>query len=100
LDWFLEGWVNGTAVPHLESRDLRITPRERGVAITGVIEQKDAPDDLVTAIPVYGTTATNSTIFLGQVLADGPETLFHFNAPAGVRKIVLDPRETVLSTPK
>jgi hypothetical protein len=100
LDWFLDGWINGTAMPRLAARDVRITAKERGAAIAGMIEQKDSPDDLVTAIPVYGVTATNSTVFLGQVLADGPETTFHFNAPAGIRKIVLDPRQSVLSTLK
>jgi hypothetical protein len=100
LDWFLDGWINGTAMPRLEARDVRITPKERSVSVAGVIAQKDAPDDLVTAIPVYGVTATNATVFLGQVLADGPETSFHLNAPAGTRKIVLDPRQTVLSTLK
>jgi len=100
LDWFLDGWINGTAMPRLEARDVRITPKERGVSIAGMIAQKDAPDDLVTAIPVYGVTAANATVFLGQVLADGPETSFHLNAPAGTRKIVLDPRQTVLSTLK
>lgn len=100
LDWFLAGWINGTAMPRLEAHDVKITPRERGIGVAGVIEQKDAPDDLVTAIPVYGITAANTTVFLGQVLADGPETSFHFNAPAGTRKIVLDPRQTVLSTLK
>ena len=100
LDWFLDGWINGTAMPRLEVRDVRITPKERGVTVAGVIEQQDAPDDLVTAIPVYGVTASNANVFLGQVLADGPETSFHFNAPAGTRKIVLDPRQTVLSTLK
>jgi hypothetical protein len=100
LDWFLDGWINGTAMPRLEARDVRITPKERGVSIAGIIAQKDAPDDLVTAIPVYGITAANATVFLGQVLADGPETAFHLNAPAGTRRIVLDPRQTVLSTLK
>lgn len=100
LDWFLDGWINGTAMPRLEARDVRITAKERGVSIAGVIEQDDSPDDLVTAIPVYGVTATNSTVFLGQVLADGPETSFHLNAPAGIRKIVLDPRQTILTTLK
>jgi hypothetical protein len=100
LDWFLDGWINGTAMPRLEARDVRITPKERGVSVAGVIAQRDAPDDLITAIPVYAVTASNSTVFLGQVLADGPETSFHLNAPAGTRKIVLDPRQTVLSTLK
>jgi len=100
LDWFLDSWINGTAMPRLEVREVRITPKERGASVAGVIAQKDAPDDLVTAIPVYGVTASNSMIFLGQVLADGPETTFRLNAPAGTRKVVLDPRQTVLTTLK
>ncbi|PYX28919.1 MAG: hypothetical protein DMG80_15355 [Acidobacteria bacterium] len=100
LDWFLDGWINGTSMPRLEAREVKITPKPAGVSITGVIAQQDATNDLVTAIPVYGVTASNSTVFLGQVLADGPETSFHLNAPAGVRRIVLDPRQTVLTTLK
>jgi len=87
-------------MPRLEARDVKITPKPAGVSVTGVIAQQDATNDLVTAIPVYGVTASNSTVFLGQVLADGPETSFHLNAPAGVRRIVLDPRQTVLSALK
>jgi hypothetical protein len=100
LDWFLDGWINGTAMPRLEARDVKITPKGTGVAVSGVIEQDDAPNDLVTAIPVYGLTPANTTVFIGQVLADGPETTFHLTAPAGTRKIVLDPRQTVLTTLK
>jgi hypothetical protein len=65
-----------------------------------VIVQKDAPDDLVTAVPVYATTAGNAMIFLGEVLADGRETAFHLTAPTAVRKIVLDPMHTILTTLK
>jgi hypothetical protein len=100
LDWFLDGWINGTAMPRLEALDVRMIPKEHGVSITGVIAQKDAPDDLVTAVPVYGITASNTAVFLGQVMADGAETAFRFNAPVGTRKIVIDPRQTVLSTLK
>ncbi|MFY9562150.1 MAG: M1 family aminopeptidase [Terriglobales bacterium] len=100
LDWFLEGWINGTAMPHLEAHDVRITPKDRGVSVAGTITQKDAPDNLVTAVPVYGVTGGNSTVLLGLVLADGLETSFRLNAPAGTHKIVLDPRQTVLTTLK
>jgi hypothetical protein len=39
-------------------------------------------------------------IFLGEVLADGRETAFRLTAPTGVRKIVLDPKHTILTTLK
>ncbi len=69
--------------------------------VTGVIVQKDAPDDLVTAVPVYATTSpSNALVFLGEVLADGAETAFRLSALSGARKIVLDPKQTILSSAK
>jgi peptidase M1-like protein len=100
LDWFLEGWIEGTAIPELEAREIHITEKTGVTRVTGVIVQKDAPDDLVTAVPVYATTAGNAMIFLGEVLADGRETAFRLTAPTEVRKIVLDPKHTILTTLK
>lgn len=100
LDWFLEGWIEGTAIPELEAREIHITEKTGVTRVTGVIVQKDAPDDLVTAVPVYATTAGNAMIFLGEVLADGRETAFRLTAPTDVRKIVLDPKHTILTTLK
>ena len=57
LDWFLEGWIEGTAIPELEAREIHITEKAGVTTVTGVIVQKDAPDDLVTAVPVYADTA-------------------------------------------
>ena len=100
LDWFLEGWIEGTAIPELETREIRITEKAGVSTVTGVIVQKDVPDDLVTAVPVYATTAGNTLVFLGEVLADGHETGFRLTAPGGARKIVLDPKQTILTTLK
>ena len=100
LDWFLQGWINGTAIPELEAREIRITEKAGVTTVTGVIVQKDAPEDLVTAVPVYGATAGNALVFLGEVLADGAETGFRLIAPSDVHKIVLDPKQTILTAPK
>jgi Peptidase family M1 domain len=100
LDWFLEGWIEGTAIPELEAREIRFTEKAGVTTVTGVIVQKDIPDDLVTAVPVYAATAGNALIFLGEVLADGHETGFRLTAPSGARKIVLDPKQTILTTLK
>jgi hypothetical protein len=100
LDWFLQGWIEGTAIPELEARDIRITEKAGVTTVTGVIVQKDVPNDLVTAVPVYGATAGNTLVFLGEVLADGAETGFRLIAPSDVHKIVLDPKQTILSAPK
>jgi aminopeptidase N len=100
LDWFLDGWINGTALPHLETHDVKFTPKENGVLVSGTIVQKDAPDDLVTAVPVYGAASGNSLKLLGVVLADGNESTFRVTAPAGTRRVVLDPEQTILTSPK
>ena len=100
LEWFMDGWINGTAIPELATREVRINAKPGPVTVSGLILQKNAPDNLVTAIPVYGVAAGNSSVFLGEVLADGPETLFHFNTPENIHKVVIDPNQTILSSPK
>ncbi len=100
LDWFLEGWINGTAIPTLEMHDVRITPKEQSAIVSGLITQKEAPDDLVTAVPLYAQTTSKSLIYIGEVLADGTETTFRLPAPKDARKILLDPNHTILSSLK
>jgi hypothetical protein len=100
LDWFLDGWIEGTAIPELEARDIRISEKAGVTTVSGVIVQKNVPDDLVTAVPVYATTASSAQVFLGEVLADGRETAFRLVAPSGARKVLLDPKLTILTTLK
>ncbi len=98
LEWFYEGWVNGTALPHLDLQSVKYMPKPGSSAVSGTIVQKDAPQELVTVVPVYAVFA-GKNVLLGQVFADGPETNFHFSAPPGTRKIVLDPYQTLLTRP-
>jgi len=100
LDWFLAGWVNGTSLPKLELKAVKLTPAGSGIIVTGTILQKDAPQDLVTSVPLYGVTAGKQSLYLGRVFADGEESAFRLNAPAGVHKILLDPERTLLTRPK
>jgi hypothetical protein len=96
LDWFYEGWVNGTAIPRFELHAVKYSDKPDSTAISGIILQKDAPDNLVTSVPLYASVA-GRMVLLGRVFADGPETPFHLNAPASARKVVLDPDQTVLA---
>jgi len=100
LDWFLEGWINGTSLPKLELRAVKFTPKGAGSVVSGTILQKDAPQDLVTSVPVYAVMAGKQMLLLGRVFADGEESSFRLPAPAGAHKIVLDPNETILTSPK
>jgi hypothetical protein len=104
LDWFVEGWINGTALPKLELKAVKFTPKGAGLVVSGTIVQKDVPQggqlDLVTSVPVYAVIAGKPPVLLGRVFADGEESTFRLAAPAGTHKIVLDPNETVLTSPK
>jgi hypothetical protein len=100
LDWFVDGWVNGTSLPKLELRGVKFLPKNGGTLVSGTILQKDAPANLVTSVPVYGSSAGKRAVLIGRVFADGEESSFHVTAPAGISKIVLDPNEAILTSPK
>jgi hypothetical protein len=100
LDWFLDGWINGTALPKFGLKAVKFTPKGTGLLVTGVIEQHEAPEDLVTSVPVYGVAGVGKPVLLGRVFADGEESSFHILAPAGIHRIELDPYGTVLTSPK
>jgi hypothetical protein len=96
LDWFYEGWVNGTAIPRFELRGVKFSDKSGSTTISGTILQKDAPDDLVTSVPLYASVA-GKMVLLERVFADGAETSFHVTAPQGARKVLLDPEQTLLA---
>ncbi len=100
LDWFLDGWVNGTSLPKLELQGVKFTAKANTTLVTGVIRQKDAPDDLVTSVPVYAVVSGSAPRLVGRVFADGSETSFHLSVPLGTHKLLLDPNGTILTAPK
>jgi hypothetical protein len=100
LDWFLDGWVNGTSLPKLELQSIKFTAKANSVVVSGVIRQKEAPEDLVTYVPVYALVTGKAPVRIGHVFADGAETSFHLSAPLGAHKILLDPNGTILTEPK
>jgi len=100
LDWFLDGWINGTSLPTLELKGVKFTAKGSSSIVTGTILQKDAAQDLVTSVPVYAALGGKQLVLLGRVFADGEESSFRLSAPAGAHKIVLDPYGTVLTSPK
>jgi len=99
LAWFFEGWVNGTALPHLQLSGVRFTHKNGKTIATGTLLQKDAPDTLVTSVPLYATIPGGKPLYLGRVFADGPETEFRLTVPAAARRLVIDPQRTVLTRP-
>jgi hypothetical protein len=100
LDWFLEGWVNGTSLPRLELQGVKFVAQANATVVSGVIRQKDAPEDLVTSVPIYAVASGRPPVLVGRVFADGAETSFHLSAPAGTHKLLLDPNGTILTGSK
>ena len=100
LDWFLDGWVNGTSMPKLELKGVKFVGKGKSTLVTGVIRQEDAQADLVTSVPIYAVVAGKAPVLLSRVFADGTETSFRLPAPAGTHKLLLDPYTTILTAPK
>ena len=65
LDWFLDGWINGTSLPKLELKGVKFTPKGTGLVVSGTILQEEAPADLVTSVPVYAVMAGKQPVLLG-----------------------------------
>jgi hypothetical protein len=99
LDWFYQGWVNGSAVPQFELHDVKFIDRPTSVFVTGKIVQEDAPDTLVTSLPLYASIG-GKNIFIARVFVEGHESTFHVSAPVHTRKILIDPDQTVLAQSK
>ncbi len=97
LNWFLDGWVNGTAIPRLQLAGTKFLRKGNLTLAEGTIKQEDAPADLVTSVPLYAVVNGPTPVLLGRVFADGRETRFRLRCPARARKLLLDPYQTVLA---
>ena len=99
LAWFFDGWVNGTAQPRYELASVRFDRKGAHQRVSAKLLQKDAPAELVTAVPIYAELAKGDLRFLARVFADGEETDFSLTVPAGTRKLIVDPNQTILTAP-
>jgi hypothetical protein len=96
LDWFFDGWVNGTVFPKFELKGVKFSGAPGSRSVTATIRQFSAPSDLVSSVPVYGV-AGEKQIYLGRVFAEGDSTQFSLKAPPAITRLVLDPYGTVLT---
>lgn len=99
LDWFFEGWVRGTAMPTYALEEVKIGLRTGKPVASGTLLQKNAPDSLVTAVPIYASMTDGTLRFLSRVFADGEETTFRLPVPVGTKKLIIDPEQTLLTHP-
>lgn len=100
LDWFFQGWVNGSAIPRLSLEKVSFSHHGGKHVVTGRLLQSEAPSSLVTSVPLYVVLGSSrQPVFLARIFADGNETPFHLAVPAGAHKLLLDPYHTVLTRP-
>jgi hypothetical protein len=99
LDWFFESWVNGTAMPRLRLKAVSLARKGAGMIASGELLQEEAPENLITNIPIYASTANGQLTLVARVFADGSATPFRISVPEGTKKLLVDPYQTVLSQP-
>ncbi len=96
MEWFFEEWVRGTGIPHYRV-EFTVHHTEKGHQIRGKLFQTNVPRSFIASVPLYSGGAGHG-VLLGTVVTAGPETSFHFVVPTPPRKIVVDPRMTLLCT--
>jgi aminopeptidase N len=99
LDWFFDGWVNGTAMPHYQLSNVHFEHRGATLRASGKVLQKDSAEELVTAVPIYAELARGDLRFVGRVFADGAESPLTLGVPPGTKRLIIDPNGTILTTP-
>lgn len=95
MEWFFEEWVRGTGIPRYRV-EFSAKPTEKGFAVRGRLLQSEVPKSFIASVPLYATSGGRD-VFLGNVVATGPETSFHFVTAALPRKIRIDPQMTLLA---
>lgn len=99
LAWFFDGWVNGTSQPRYGLTSVHFDRKGPHLRASAKLLQKDAPGELITAVPIYAEVARGDLRLVARVFADGEETPFTLNVPPGTRKLVVDPNGTILTEP-
>jgi hypothetical protein len=99
LDWFFDGWVNGTAMPRYQLSNVHFEHRGATLRASGKVLQKDSPEELVTAVPIYAELPRGDLRFVARVFADGAETPLTLVVPPGTKRLIIDPHGSILTTP-
>jgi hypothetical protein len=99
MQWFFEQWVRGTGIPHYRV-EYASHATEKGFLVKGKLYQSGVPRSFIASVPLYAGGGSGTRSLLGNVVAAGPETSFHFLSPIQPRKLIIDPRMTLLCIPE
>jgi hypothetical protein len=73
---------------------------EKGFLVKGKLYQSGVPRAFIASVPLYASGGSATRALLGNVVAAGPETSFHFLSPIQPRKVIIDPQMTLLCVPE
>lgn len=97
MEWFFQQWVRGTGIPHYRV-EFSVHRSEQGNLIRGKLFQTGVPRSFLAHVPLYASGGAGHRVPLGSVIASGPETSFQLLTPDAPRRILIDPRMTLLCT--
>jgi hypothetical protein len=97
MEWFFEQWVRGTSIPHYRV-EFSTHHTDTGEAVRGKLFQTGVPHSFIASVPLYANNGSGHNVYLGAVVAAGPETSFHFVTQVPPHKLVIDPQMTLLCT--
>src|ERR1700737_614425 len=96
MEWFFEQWVRGTGIPRYRV-EFAVHKNDKGYVVRGRLFQSGVPRSFIARVPLYATAGTGHVTSLGAVIAEGPETTFHFTTDTVPRKIVIDQQYTLFA---
>jgi hypothetical protein len=97
MEWFFEQWVRGTGIPHYRI-EFSTHHTDKGEVVRGRLFQTGVPRSFIASVPLYANNVSGHNVFLGAVVAAGPETSFHFVTQTPPKRLVIDPLMTLLCT--
>jgi Peptidase family M1 domain len=95
MEWFFEQWVRGTGVPRYRV-EYSVHNSDKGYVVRGKLYQENVPHSFLAPVPLYTGANSGHALFLGVVVAAGPETSFHFTTQTEPHKVLIDPQMTLL----
>jgi hypothetical protein len=96
LNWLFSQFVYQTAFPSYEIQ-YKIEDQPGGkTLVSGVVSQKNAPQDWVMLLPIHFTFA-DKQFAVGTVFVQGASSPFQMQLPARPKKVELDPERWILA---
>ncbi len=95
LNWFFDQWVNQTGIPRY-SVVFTTKPKGQAFVVSGTLKQDGVDDAFIARVPIYIVHGPGKPELLGNVVASGAETTFHFTVKSKPGRIEIDPFHTVL----